>query len=91
VLSGDLGLANLYGGIYNIGLWTVDIKEALKYSSPPFVFDPIDNPLRYRLFSSKKFIDNLSRISDNGATAGSLNYADLKIRWTLDFRATGNA
>ena len=94
VLSGDLGLANLYGGIYNMGLWTVDIKEALKYSSPPFVFDPIDNPLRYRLFSSKKFIDNLARINDKAGAAlpsGSLHYGNLKIRWTLDFRATGNA
>ena len=96
ISSGDCGMAQLYGGIYNIGLWTIDIEESLKNAQPPFGFDPISNPRKYRFFSSKKFIDNLTSVNDNTAggvthPAGALAYKDLKIRWTLDFRATDNA
>ena len=98
-------MANLYGGISNIGLWTLDTKETIKTDSefiteteptaltPPFTFNPLF-PLKYRLFSSKKFIENLTRVSDDrsGAfPAGAIGHRDLKIRWTIDFRATGNA
>ena len=105
ISSGDCGMANLYGGISNIGLWTLDTKETIKTDSefiteteptaltPPFTFNPLF-PLKYRLFSSKKFIENLTRVSDDrsGAfPAGAIGHRDLKIRWTIDFRATGNA
>ena len=94
ISSGDAGMCNLYGGIYNIGLWTLDIKESLKNAAPPFVFEPLNNPIEYRLFSSKKFVDNITFIHDDvDATlpAGINAYTDIKIRWTLDFRSTGNA
>ena len=87
----------MYGGIYNIGLWTIDIKESLKKVQPPFEFNPLSNPRKYRFFSSKKFIDNLTNVNDSvndgpeWTGAGALQYSDLKIRWTLDFRATGYA
>ena len=87
-------MANLFGGIYNIGLWTIDLKESLKNAEPPFVFDALDNPIKYRLFSSKKFVDNLVGIHDSAGAilpAGIFNHPSLKIRWTLDFRSTGNA
>ena len=29
ISSGDLGLANLYGGIFKIGLWTIDLEKTL--------------------------------------------------------------
>jgi len=93
IFSGDCGMANMYGGIYNIGLWTLDAMETVKGATAPFTFDPLNNPRKYRLFSSKKFIDNLTRIHDYEGPgpiyAGANNYSNLKIRWTLDFRATG--
>ena len=93
IFSGDCGMANMYGGIYNIGLWTLDAMETVKGATAPFTFDPLNNPRKYRLFSSKKFIDNLTRIHDytvpTPSQAGATNYSNLKIRWTLDFRATG--
>ena len=94
ISSGDAGMANLFGGIYNIGLWTLDLKESLKNASPPFVFNNLNNPIKYRLFSSKKFVDNIVSVHDSlPATlpAGINNHSSVKIRWTLDFRSTGNA
>ena len=94
IFSGDAGMANLYGGIYNIGLWTLDLKESLKNAAPPFNFNNLDNPIKYRLFSSKKFVDNIVSVHDSiGQTlpAGINNHRSIKIRWTLDFRSTGNA
>jgi len=91
IFSGDAGLANLYGGIYNMGLWTLDVKESLKRAVPPFIFKPLFNPRQYRLFSSKKFVNNLTFIQDavgpstGNMEAGALNYQHLKIRWTIDF------
>ena len=106
-------MANLYGGITNIGLWTIDPKETIQEdldfpadptipasntitgkppTGAPFDFNPL-YPRKYRLFSSKKFIQNLTSVNDNiGAVnpAGALAYKDLKIRWTIDFGAAGN-
>ena len=89
IFSGDCGMANMYGGIYNIGLWTLDAMETVKNTTASFPFNPLNNPRKYRLFSSKKFIDNLTTIHDTGDWAGATNYSSLKIIWTLDFRATG--
>jgi len=89
IFSGDCGMANMYGGIYNIGLWTLDAMETVKNTTASFPFNPLNNPRKYRLFSSKKFINNLTAIHDNGVWAGATNYSSLKIIWTLDFRATG--
>tara|TARA_R110002051_G_scaffold1143_8_gene5828 strand:+ start:18331 stop:20577 length:2247 start_codon:yes stop_codon:yes gene_type:complete len=113
ISSGDCGMANLYGGITNIGLWTIDPKETIQEdldfpadptipasntitgkppTGAPFDFNPL-YPRKYRLFSSKKFIQNLTSVNDNiGAVnpAGALAYKDLKIRWTIDFGAAGN-
>lgn len=85
VPSGDLGFVNLYGGIYNIGLWTIDVKETLKTASPPFTFHAVNNPRKYRLFAKKSFLQNLAKISDNGTNPGIINYKNLNIIWRLFF------
>lgn len=88
--SGDLGTANLYGGIYNLGLWSMDLCEALKNNNPPFSFDVFHNKKRYKLFSKKSLLDNLAKTSDgvnNAATnyPGVFNYEDLTLIWRLFF------
>ena len=82
--SGDLGLCNLYGGIYNLGLWSMDLCKALKNNNPPFTFHPITNQKRYKLFSKKSLLDNICRTKDS-ATAGAFNYEDLTLIWRLFF------
>lgn len=34
ISSGDLGLANMYGGIYKLGLWTLDLDKTLSDTDP---------------------------------------------------------
>ena len=84
--SGDVGYSNLYGGIYNMGLWTIDMRETLRAgNTPPYSFGPLDNPRKYRLFATKHLTKNLGYIRDRGGFAGSLNYSDLTIKWRLHF------
>ena len=50
--SGDAGAMYLFGGLYSIGLWTLDIKEMLKNGeNPPYNFSINNNPRKYKLFS----------------------------------------
>ena len=85
---GDLQCANLYGGIYHIGLWTIDMEQSLlNGNTPPFEFDVLNNPRKYRLFCRKGFTIDLTRNSDNGAP-GFTNYGastNLLIKWRIKF------
>jgi len=85
--KGDLGGANLYGGIYNMGLWTIDIdKSLLAGNTPPYSFDTLNNPRKYRLFAVKSFSRNIARITDAaGPAAGCINYGDCLIKWRIHF------
>ena len=83
--AGDLGFTNFYGGIYNIGLWALDVKESLKTSAPPYTWNPRSNVRKYKLFSKKSFTQNLAYIKDDGANAGIAKYKDLTIIWRLYF------
>ena len=88
--SGDLGTANLYGGIYNIGLWSMDLCSALKENNPPFAFLNIVNPKKYRLFSKKSLLENICKTNiarDTGDDfwPGAFNYRDLTIVWRMYF------
>jgi len=84
--SGDVGFSNLYGGIYNMGLWTIDMGETLRSgNTPPYSFGPLDNPRKYRLFATKHLTKNLGYINDHSTNAGAFNYSDLTIKWRLHF------
>jgi hypothetical protein len=84
--AGDLGMANLYGGIYHLGLWTLDLKNSLLGgNTPPYAFSVLDNPRKYRLFARKGVSKNLCAIGDSGAAQGHENYTDLTIKWRLHF------
>jgi hypothetical protein len=86
---GDLQCANLYGGIYHIGLWTIDMEQSLlNGNTPPFEFDVLNNPRKYRLFCRKGFSIDLTRNEDNGSTPGFTNYGastNLLIKWRIKF------
>jgi len=89
--AGDVAGANFYGGIYNMGLWTIDMDKSLRAgNTPPYSFDPLNNPRRYKLFSTKSFTRNIARITDDisaesNGVAGCISYDDLLIKWRIHF------
>jgi len=88
--SGDVGACNLYGGIYNIGLWAMDLCKAQKYNNPPFEFEPITNEKRYKLFSKKSLLDNICTTGDRPGDPpvggpGCNRPGDLTLIWRLYF------
>ena len=84
--GGDLATVNLYGGIYHLGLWTIDMKESLlNGNTPPFAFSVLNNPRKYKLFARKGLSKNLCYINDDGVNPGFDNHTDLTIKWRLHF------
>lgn len=78
--SGDLAFANAYGGIYHLGLWTIDINKSLQNgNTPPYTFSVLNNPRKYKLFCRKGLSKNLCYTTDEKAR----NY--LTIKWRLHF------
>lgn len=65
---GDAATLNLFGGIYQIGLWCFDIKEMLKDGYyPPYNFNTLNTNRKYRLFAKKTFNKDLLYYSSNSA------------------------
>jgi len=63
--SGDAVAAQLYGGIYNMGLWAMDVNAALRAGyTPPLSFDVINNQKRYKLFCRKDLTTSLTQYQD---------------------------
>ena len=95
VASGDLGLANMYGGLFKAGLWTIDLEKTLSDKDPegnPKVIPPFPlrfsagyNKLVYKLFAEKSFTKNLTKIQDYDVDAGSKAYKALTIIWKIRF------
>jgi len=84
--SGDVATVNLYGGIYHLGLWTIDMKESLlNGNTPPFAFSVLNNPRKYKLFARKGLSKNLCYINDHLTNPGFDNHTDLTIKWRLHF------
>jgi len=98
ISSGDLGLANMYGGIYKLGLWTLDLDKTLSTTrldgqpkalpSFPLKFGAGYNKIVYKLFAEKSLTKNLCAIKDAGTVAGADQYSDLTIVWKLNFIGT---
>lgn len=86
--AGDVGYANLFGGITKMAMWTIDVPESLKAgNTPPFEFRTLNNPRKYRMFCTKHFEKNILYSRDfTPASKGSSNYSDLLIKWRLHFR-----
>ena len=84
--KGDVGHVNFFGGIYHLGLWTIDMNKSLQNgNSPPFAFSVLNNPRKYRLFCRKGLSKNLCFINDEAAGTVS-NFKDLVIKWRIHFR-----
>tara|TARA_R100001163_G_C5063950_1_gene201380 strand:- start:661 stop:1818 length:1158 start_codon:yes stop_codon:yes gene_type:complete len=84
--GGDMATANLYGGIYHLGLWTIDMEASLlNGNTPPFAFSVLNNPRKYKLFARKGLSKNLCYINDHGANLGFDNHTELTIKWRLHF------
>lgn len=63
--SGDAVAAQLYGGIYNMGLWAMDVNSSLRAGyTPPLSFDVINNQKRYKLFARKDLAPSLTQFRD---------------------------
>ena len=77
VSSTDMIASNLYGGLYNVGLWVIDSKETITRARSKFYY--LRNPVKYRLFAKKSFSDNLTAGVANNFT-GSLDFY-----WTINF------
>lgn len=86
IASGDANVANMYGGITQMGLWGLNNKAMLAAGrTPPYTFHPYTNVLDYKLFSKKTFNKNIVGITDNGSSAGLTNYSNLTIIWRIFF------
>ena len=85
--GGDLATVNLYGGIYHLGLWTIDMNASLQNgNTPPFAFSILNNPRKYKLFARKGLSKNLCYIKDNGnANQGFDKHTPLTIKWRIHF------
>jgi hypothetical protein len=79
--EGDAMFAHAYGGITHLGLWSIDMKQSLRNgNTPPFEFDVLNNPRKYKLFCRK----GLSK--DITYTRQKDHHRDLTIRWRIHFR-----
>jgi len=83
---GDMTTVNMYGGIYHLGLWTIDVEKSLQNgNTPPFAFSVLNNPRKYKLFARKGLSKNLCFINDNGSDKGFENYTHLLLKWRIHF------
>lgn len=92
IASGDAGALNLFGGVYHLGLWCLDIKEMLKQGySPPFSFNPLNNIRKYKLFAKKTFNRDLISYTNNSAFKSMFvdgvfsNNVGIIIKWKIRF------
>ena len=93
----DVWAMNVYGGLHQIGLWSVDCKKSLENNAAPFLQPPelfrdhADgvSKLEFKLFAKKTFTENMTQNRDNGVNSGFRNHKKLRIEWTIDFRADG--
>jgi hypothetical protein len=89
IAADDVATANAYGGIYHLGLWTIDMNQSLRNgNTPPFGFSVLNNPRKYKLFARKGLSKNLCFVLDKASGSdrkGSKNYTDLTIKWRLHF------
>ena len=95
IASADAGLANMYGGLFKAGLWTIDLEKTLSTVDPngetrpvpsfPLKFTAGYNRLVYRLFAEKNFNKNITSVKDHNDTPGCKSHTDLTLIWKLNF------
>ena len=73
--SGDAGSLLLFGGLFHLGLWCLDIKQMLKDGyNPPFNFNALNNIRKYRLFAKKTFNKDLLDVENNTTGGGASSF-----------------
>ena len=87
---GDIQTTNMYGGIYHLGLWSIDLNQSLLAgNTPPFAFDVLNNQRKYRLVARKTFAKDLTTYTNTpGGDPGFTNFStsqNLNIIWRLYF------
>lgn len=84
----------LYGGVYHVGLWCLDVKEMLKDGhKPPFAFNALNNIRKYRLFAKKTFLKDLLYTENFPGSPSNLAFyqpgspikVDTTYNWTIGF------
>lgn len=70
VSADDKLMLNIFGGIYNVGLWALDIKSTLaKGLLPPYNLKT-NSGLVYKLVAKKSFIKDITYMEDKSGSAG---------------------
>ena len=70
---------NFNGGVYNIGMWTIDLSKSIQAGNfPPYSFSQLNNPRKYRLFCKKTFTKNIVQHSLSSISA-------MQIVWRIKF------
>lgn len=92
--SGECGTLNLFGGVYHLGLWCLDIKSMLREGNlPPYSFNPLNNVRRYKLFCKKTFnrdlisytaLDSFKQLFEDSST-GWDTYGGIVLTWKIRF------
>jgi hypothetical protein len=87
--SGDAAVANMYGGIFEAGLYAMDFyknSSNLNFAALPFSRN-VDNvkDAVYKLIAKKTFNDNIVVSRDNGSDAGVAHHDNIKLVWKLKF------
>ena len=91
IYCSDLWAMNLYGGLHQIGLWSLDCKKSLENQQPPFsptaprrgsggirpqyISESGVTPREFKLFAKKTFTENMSQVQDVGIMSGFMNSA----------------
>lgn len=79
--DGDAGALLLFGGVYHIGLWALDLKEILKQGyNPPFAFNALNNIRKYKLVAKKTFNRDLLYLNDYSASSGFRHSFDFNFK-----------
>ncbi len=84
----DLNFLELYGGVYHIGLWALDLDETLQNSGIPPYSNVLATPTkRFKLFAKKTLTSSLTGKDRFGLdnTTGTNPERDLYIIWRVIF------
>ena len=87
----DLIVLNAYGGVYNIGLWGIDLKKMInKGMLPPYDLTASDD-MEYKLLARKTFTRDITYYADDTPYAGLIQVvtgttSDLKFVWRWVFK-----
>lgn len=86
IASGDAACMALFGGLYSIGLYCLDVPAMVRSGiNPPFSFSTLNNRRIYRLFAKKVFVKDLLYQKDNGTTSGFKTIPGISINLDLRF------